>query len=65
LFDDRAVQVITNKGILVREELRRAVLALQEIATYAAGVDDMELSELVSSNLKNLDPWSLDLAFNN
>jgi len=65
LFDDRAVQVITNKGILVREELRRAVLALQEIATYAAGVDDMELSELVTSNLKNLDAWSLDLAFNN
>jgi hypothetical protein len=65
LYDDRAEQVIPNKGILVREELRRAVLALQEIATYAAGVDDMELSELVSANLKNLDPWSLDLAFNN
>ena len=36
LLDDRSVQVIPNKGILVREELRRAVAALQRIAASPA-----------------------------
>ena len=61
LFDDRAEQVIPNKGILVREELRRAVEGLNKIRDYAHGVDDMMLFELVESTLYSLDQWSHDL----
>jgi hypothetical protein len=59
LFDDRAEQVIPNKGILVREELRRAVEALQRIAASPA---DSASHLIAQETLGNLDQWSKDLA---
>ena len=61
LFDDRAEQVIPNRGILVREELRRAVEGLNTLHDYAHGTDDMMLVELVEPILNSLDQWSRDL----
>jgi len=58
LLDDRAMQVIPNKGILVREELRRAVKALQRIAASPA---DSALHLIAQETLGNLDQWSRDL----
>jgi hypothetical protein len=57
-FDDRAEQVIPNKGILVREELRRAVEALQQIAMMSP---DTRTSLYAQQALENLDAWSLNL----
>ena len=59
LFDDRAESVIPNKGILVREELRRAVMALQKIAygDTMSGQDVLVAQDALSS----LDEWSRNL----
>ena len=57
LLDDRAMQVIPNKGILVREELRRAVRSLRDIE-----VDPTDASLKASAALSKLDAWSLKLA---
>jgi hypothetical protein len=57
-FDDRAEQVIPNKGILVREELRRAVEALRRIAASPA---DSASHLIAQETLGNLDQWSIDL----
>jgi hypothetical protein len=59
LVDDRVEQVIPNKGILVREELRRAVAALQKIAygDTLPGQDVLVAQDALSS----LDQWSRDL----
>jgi len=59
LLDDRAMQVILNKGILVREELRRAVMALQKIAygDTMSGQDVLVAQDALSS----LDEWSRNL----
>lgn len=54
LYDDRAEQVIPNKGILVREELRRAVQALIDISK---GLDSWPAMEAQRA-LDSLDPWS-------
>lgn len=59
LFDDRAEQVIPNRGILVREELRRAVEALQKIASIDGSVDDA--MKIAFETLASLDQWSIDL----
>ena len=56
LFDDRAEQVIPNKGTLVREELRRTVEALQRIAAYG---DSTYL--IAQEALDSLDEWSKNL----
>jgi len=56
LYDDRAEQVIPNKGILVREELRRTVEALQTIAN-----GDRAPYLVAQQALSRLDSWSLDL----
>ena len=58
LFDDRAEQVIPNRGILVREELRRAVVALQAIAASPA---DSASHLIAQETLGNLDQWSRNL----
>ena len=58
LLDDRSVQVIPNKGILVREELRRAVAALQRIAASPA---DSASHLIAQETLGNLDQWSRNL----
>jgi hypothetical protein len=55
LFDDRAEQVIPNKGILIREELRRAVAALMVIAQGDGGAGH------AAAALMSLDQWSRDL----
>ena len=60
LFDDRAEQVIPNKGILVREELKRCILALRKIE-----VAPQHASIKASDALSKLDQWSLDLAGTN
>jgi hypothetical protein len=57
LLDDRAMQVIPNKGILVREELRRAVQALRDIE-----VDPTDAYLKAAAALSKLDEWSLKLA---
>ncbi len=57
LYDDRAEQVIPNKGILVREELRRAVEALRDIE-----VDPTDAYIKAAAALSKLDEWSLKLA---
>jgi hypothetical protein len=57
LFDDRAEQVIPNTGILVREELRRAVQALTNIATGAP-----HAYIVAQETLDYLDSWSKALA---
>jgi hypothetical protein len=57
LFDDRAEQVIPNKGILVREELRHAVQALRDIE-----VDPTDAYLKAAAALSKLDEWSLKLA---
>ena len=59
LFDDRAKQVIPNKGILVQNELRRAVMALQKIAygDTMSGQDVLVAQDALSS----LDEWSRNL----
>lgn len=54
LYDDRAEQVIPNKGILVREELRRAVTALSHIAVRG--------DKRAIDAIKSLDPWSRALS---
>lgn len=58
LFDDRAEQVIPNKGILVREELRRAIETLQLIVRTS-----MDVSTRLAAvhGLQSLDKWSLNL----
>jgi hypothetical protein len=56
LYDDRAKQVIPNKGILVQNELRRAVEALQTIAN-----GDRAPYLVAQQALSRLDSWSLDL----
>jgi hypothetical protein len=56
LFDDRAEQVIPNKGILVREELRRAVEALERIAQSG-----LHSAFVAQEALDSLDQWSRDL----
>lgn len=56
LFDDRAMQVIPNKGVVVKEELRRAVEALQTIAS-----GDRAPWLVAQQALSRLDSWSLDL----
>lgn len=56
LFDDRAEQVIPNKGILVREELRRAVSALNLIAAGGLHPD-----LIAQHTLSILNPWSREL----
>jgi len=56
LFDDRAVQVIPNKGVVVKEELRRAVEALQTIAN-----GDRAPYLTARQALSRLESWSLDL----
>ena len=58
LFDDRAEQVIPNKGILVREELRRAVTALRNIAYFCP---PQNASLVAEQTLSSLDQWSRDL----
>lgn len=59
LFDDRATQVIPNKGITVQEELRRAVTALQRIV---ANVQYEPYSRLMAQDaLSSLDHWSINL----
>lgn len=60
LFDDRAAQVIPNKGILVREELRRAVAALAKIAYSFPGPTPQGV--MAAEAFCSLDPWSRDLA---
>lgn len=60
LFDDRVAQVIPNKGILVREELRRAVEALQEIATGSH--DAYKATQIARDAIHAFDQWSIDLA---
>lgn len=60
LFDDRAEQVIPNKGILVREELRRAIRALREIE-----INPEHASLRAAQALSKLDEWSLKLADTN
>jgi hypothetical protein len=63
LFDDRAEQVIPNKGILVKEELRRAVIALKQIAGSARGEPYGTHAALAAREaLDSLDEWSLALA---
>ena len=57
LLDDRSVQVIPNKGILVREELRRAVAALRDIES-----DPTDAYLKAAAALSKLDEWSLKLA---
>ena len=57
LLDDRAMQVIPNKGILVREELRRAVRSLRDIE-----VDPTDAYLKAAAALSKLDEWSLKLA---
>ena len=57
LIDDRAMQVIPNKGILVREELRRAVRSLRDIE-----VDPTDAYLKAAAALSKLDEWSLKLA---
>ena len=57
LFDDRAEQVIPNRGILVREELRRAVAALRDIES-----DPTDAYLKAAAALSKLDEWSLKLA---
>ena len=60
LYDDRAMQVIPNKGILVREELRRAVEALNVIAGGATQTHhEAELTAIQA--LQSLDQWSRNL----
>lgn len=62
LFDDRAMQVIPNTGVLVQEELRRAVSALQLIAKPAAALDlGMKRSEVAIASLASLTPRSQNL----
>lgn len=59
LYDDRAKQVIPNKGILVQNELRRAIQALQKIAygDTLSGQDVLVAQDALSS----LDEWSKNL----
>jgi hypothetical protein len=57
LLDDRAESVIPNTGILVREELRRAVEALTNIATGAP-----HAYIVAQETLDSLDSWSKALA---
>jgi hypothetical protein len=56
LYDDRAKQVIPNKGILVQNELRRTVEALYKIAEY-----DSQEGLVAAQTLQSLDHWSRDL----
>jgi hypothetical protein len=60
LYDDRAKQVIPNKGILVQNELVRAITALREIE-----VDPTDAYLKASAALSTLDEWSLKLAGTN
>jgi hypothetical protein len=63
LFDDRVEQVIPNKGILVKEELRRAVEALRDIAGSVRGEPYGRHAALAAREaLDSLDAWSLALA---
>jgi hypothetical protein len=55
LYDDRAKQVIPNRGVLVQNELRRAVEGLMVIAR---GDGDAGHAAAV---LMNLEQWSRDL----
>jgi len=59
LLDDRAEQVIPNKGKLVRHELRIAVEALQKIASGSMNPYRPYLA--AQEALSELDQWSLDL----
>ena len=59
LIDDRAMQVIPNKGILVREELRRAATALAKIA-YSE-TDPAKAGLIAAEAFCALDPWSREL----
>jgi hypothetical protein len=62
LYDDRVEQVIPNKGILVKEELRRAVIALKQIAGSARGEPYGTHAALAAREaLDSLDEWSLAL----
>jgi hypothetical protein len=58
LFDDRAMQVIPNTGVLVQEELRRAVSALARIADPAV----KNKQEIARAALRSLNPWSYKFA---
>jgi hypothetical protein len=59
LLDDRAMQVIPNKGILVLEELRRAATALAKIA-YSE-TDPAKAGLIAAEAFCALDPWSREL----
>lgn len=59
LFDDRVEQVIPNTGILVREELRRTVEALQQVAMMSP---DTRTSLYAQQALETLNAWSIALA---
>jgi hypothetical protein len=55
LYDDRTKQVIPNRGILVQNELRRAVEGLMVIARGDGGASH------AAAVLMNLEQWSRDL----
>lgn len=67
LFDDRAMQVIPNTGILIQEELRRAVTALHKIANNLGREDGRDTNTLgtaikrAQETLDSLTPWSRTL----